>query len=343
MTQRDDFLSLTKQFHLSLPTYWSGTVKHIASVLFTFAGSSDGGGICASIATIAKHAGERGRTVERVLRQLRAGGFLADDGWRVFDRPSGGGKVRVRARRLVLAAITRGPAIEPDTSDGLGTTIETDTHDGFDATETDTGDGFDRARHTIEPDIFDGSLQVEPDIFASSLRIEPVTGDTQTKRKKEPRERSNRESGARARRNGAASMPADKAAPSRQPRAPRQKPGMPIDPSWQPDSAGIAFAVDRGIEDLPGEVQHFRDHHLARGSVMRDWPAAWRTWCSNDQKFRERRRSNGNGVPVPNSPKVTLRKLSDFKGLRRETSDKALIQPEFQVCRLVAPTRRVPG
>jgi len=29
----------------------------------------------------------------------------------------------------------------------------------------------------------------------------------------------------------------------------------------------------------------FRDYHLARGSVMVDWIAAWRTWCRNETRF----------------------------------------------------------
>ena len=77
-----------------------------------------------------------------------------------------------------------------------------------------------------------------------------------------------------------------------------------IDTAWQPDAKGTAFAADKGITDLAGEVERFRDYHLARGSLMRDWSAAWRAWCSNDRKFRERRGSAGTGRKQPGESKL---------------------------------------
>lgn len=35
--------------------------------------------------------------------------------------------------------------------------------------------------------------------------------------------------------------------------------------------------------DPPRVGQVFRDHHLARGSAMKDWPAAWRTWVGKER------------------------------------------------------------
>lgn len=32
-------------------------------------------------------------------------------------------------------------------------------------------------------------------------------------------------------------------------------------------------------------VEEFRDHHLAVGTLMLDWAAAWRTWCRNRVKY----------------------------------------------------------
>lgn len=57
-------------------------------------------------------------------------------------------------------------------------------------------------------------------------------------------------------------------------------------------------AADRhGIPEarVAGVFEHFRDHHTAKGSVMKDWNAAWRTWCKNDLKF-----GGGNGPSTNN-------------------------------------------
>ena len=40
--------------------------------------------------------------------------------------------------------------------------------------------------------------------------------------------------------------------------------------------------------DISDEVENFVDHHLKKGSCFADWHAAWRTWCRNWVKFKER-------------------------------------------------------
>lgn len=42
--------------------------------------------------------------------------------------------------------------------------------------------------------------------------------------------------------------------------------------------------------DPDSEFAKFRDHHSAKGSVMADWDAAWRTWCRNAAEFAGRGR-----------------------------------------------------
>lgn len=37
--------------------------------------------------------------------------------------------------------------------------------------------------------------------------------------------------------------------------------------------------------DVDAETLQFCDHHRARGSVMKDWVAAWRTWMRNTRRF----------------------------------------------------------
>lgn len=37
------------------------------------------------------------------------------------------------------------------------------------------------------------------------------------------------------------------------------------------------------------ELQQFKDHHTAKGSTMKDWQAAFRTWLANAVKYRDNR------------------------------------------------------
>jgi hypothetical protein len=60
---------------------------------------------------------------------------------------------------------------------------------------------------------------------------------------------------------------------------------------WKPPSVeGFSFfEIDR-------EVPQFRDYHAAKGSVMKDWDAAFRTWMRNSRKFGGKAKGNGNIV-----------------------------------------------
>tara|TARA_R110000822_G_scaffold78676_2_gene188433 strand:- start:360 stop:1199 length:840 start_codon:yes stop_codon:yes gene_type:complete len=66
----------------------------------------------------------------------------------------------------------------------------------------------------------------------------------------------------------------------------------------QPSDNQKSDAQSNGMTDreFRFEWQRFRDHHMAKDSLMADWDAAWRTWRSNWQKF------NGKIAPEPPSP-----------------------------------------
>jgi hypothetical protein len=42
------------------------------------------------------------------------------------------------------------------------------------------------------------------------------------------------------------------------------------------------------VADPLAQTRQFLDHHRAKGSVFKDWQAAWRTWMRNAQRFAER-------------------------------------------------------
>ena len=79
----------------------------------------------------------------------------------------------------------------------------------------------------------------------------------------------------------------------------RRKPraGLPAD--WSPGPEGVAYAEERGI-NLDAEVPHFRDWHYAHGSLMADWPAAWRTWC--DKPWRKQQALGAVRDPMQRDP-----------------------------------------
>lgn len=71
------------------------------------------------------------------------------------------------------------------------------------------------------------------------------------------------------------------------------KQGVPAD--WEPDTAGMDYAATHaGWEAgrLWGEIEQFRDYHLAKGSLLADPDAGFRVWVRNSVKF-EARQANG--------------------------------------------------
>src|SRR5262249_61454597 len=60
----------------------------------------------------------------------------------------------------------------------------------------------------------------------------------------------------------------------------------------------------------------FRDHHKARGSTFKDWPAAWRQWVRKAKQFNQGGKTSGAGSSG-NQPK-------SFDRARNEGTDAAV-------------------
>lgn len=65
---------------------------------------------------------------------------------------------------------------------------------------------------------------------------------------------------------------------------------------WQPNDGHRTYAETNCLI-IDEEAAGFRDHHQARGSTMKDWDAAFRTWLRNGVKFAAER--NANKAPEP--------------------------------------------
>ena len=65
----------------------------------------------------------------------------------------------------------------------------------------------------------------------------------------------------------------------------KRKAALP--PDWRPNEGHQSRAKASGL-NVELEAEAFRDHHTAKGSVMLDWDAAFRTWLRNAVKFQAR-------------------------------------------------------
>lgn len=99
----------------------------------------------------------------------------------------------------------------------------------------------------------------------------------------------------------------DKSGPKPKPSRATQR---PVD--FRPSQAHVDLAAELGI-DLRTEWQQFCDHHDAKGSTYKDWPAALRTWIRNAPKFR------GARTQTPNQPTRVQSHLALAAQLAQET------------------------
>lgn len=74
-------------------------------------------------------------------------------------------------------------------------------------------------------------------------------------------------------------------------KASRAKPKTQIDEKQRPTDADCKHAQSAGLSaaELATEWRRFRDYHRAKGSLMADWSAAWRTWVGNRDRFAQPR------------------------------------------------------
>jgi hypothetical protein len=65
--------------------------------------------------------------------------------------------------------------------------------------------------------------------------------------------------------------------------APKRAIQLPAD--WQPKDDHLAIAREYNL-DPAFELRKFRDHHEAKGSTMKSWDAAFRTWLNNAKTYQ---------------------------------------------------------
>jgi hypothetical protein len=90
----------------------------------------------------------------------------------------------------------------------------------------------------------------------------------------------------------------------------RAKARTALPDDWQIDARDCEHATQLGFssEKIRQMVSSFADYHRSKGSLMADWNAAWRTWCSNEIKFNRGpngNRTGGNRTNQSASPRDT--------------------------------------
>jgi hypothetical protein len=117
--------------------------------------------------------------------------------------------------------------------------------------------------------------------------------------------------------NSHVGLVASKPAPRR---AKRAKARNQISEDTQPNEKDRLTATEHGLsgESFRTEWRKFRDHHRAKGSLMADWSAAWRTWCGNIPEFKRQSRRTGGLAVDPQRDGVALL-LAECR--KRETED----------------------
>lgn len=65
---------------------------------------------------------------------------------------------------------------------------------------------------------------------------------------------------------------------------PKPKRATQLPDDFTPNETGVQYAQTRQVALTP-ELEAFRNWHVAKGTTMKDWQAAWRTWCDKAVEF----------------------------------------------------------
>jgi hypothetical protein len=78
----------------------------------------------------------------------------------------------------------------------------------------------------------------------------------------------------------------------------------PLPANWAPTPEQRQWVVERYLasdSQIDRQVEKFVDYHRQKGSLMVDWPAAWRNWWHHDDFHKIPRRNSGGMVSVGRS------------------------------------------
>lgn len=98
----------------------------------------------------------------------------------------------------------------------------------------------------------------------------------------------------------------------------KSKRGTQLPDDFQPGEQHVSLAAELGV-DLAHEFPQFADYHRAKGSVMKDWSAALRTWLRNAAKFAARK-PGGQGGNRPGYMRGPIQGTNFHEGVNEDGS-----------------------
>lgn len=102
---------------------------------------------------------------------------------------------------------------------------------------------------------------------------------------------------------------------------PTPKRAAQIAPDFRPNANGVTYAEQRRVA-LAIELESFRNWHTAKGTTMKDWQAAWRTWCDKAVEFG---RANGARASPQRTESIhdkRARAMAELTGHRRTGNER---------------------
>jgi hypothetical protein len=101
----------------------------------------------------------------------------------------------------------------------------------------------------------------------------------------------------------------------------RARARIPLPENFSLSEKGKAHAQGRGFAEgqITSIAEQFENHHRAKGNLMADWEAAWRTWVNNEIKFQRNTNGGGNGKAIKRSPIIehVEKRIRQFENLER--------------------------
>ena len=102
--------------------------------------------------------------------------------------------------------------------------------------------------------------------------------------------------------------------------------GRQLQTDWTPGEAGFRFALERGltVDEINEEFGQFRDHHLRRGSRMRDWQSSLADLCRKGYRICRVIAAMQRGNPAHRKLHRARRRLdsSQTNGSKNRSSDR---------------------